>query len=429
MWNDAASSSNHHTSSTVFLPLPGDHEARVAWTRIRMSADVGRFLIRFEPDAPSVAPASFKYQQYYLMGMNTHPAVRVKYPSTNSALLAKLFQHNISGAHRLRKAMSKPLAQPTRLPRIGRYVLESSGARLRFAIDAADTCWVADDDTLAWADIYFKCNTWPSHEYDNKVEPLINGNATLNEPKIKKLRSLRETRKSCDIVYWTKLWEPKSFGDCEIDGVRHLVEHQIRIFENLAALNVDANLLAVLPNRLKSTDLEDCRRRLESAGVRCQIGWGNIGSADLWQALASARIVMLRPGNHLCISWRLIDLFCMGACVVYDGHPFPQWYEPFVAGEHFIDGNCRVDANYSLPSDDRYESLKEIIADILADGSQRTEIGTNAVSYFERHGAPEAVVRHILKVVQETGDDRIASKAKTNPNIYPGRSGSSHNRA
>lgn len=351
------------------------------------------------------SPTSYlKYQSYYLMGMNNHPLVHTKYRPLISLPLISMIQHNVRGAGRLWKVVNKKPGQRLVSNHVGRYVIESPHGTVRFAIDSADGLWIRDDDALQWSDIYFKTNKWRDVSYPGKTSPLINGNGTLTHEKIRKLKSLRSAKKDLDLVYWAKIWEPGSFDNDKSESARNLVEHQIRLFESLARVRCKKSLLAILPKHLDSVSLSDCKSRLESAGVTCQHGWGTISSDGLWQGLASAKLVFLRPGNHLCISWRMIDLLCMGACVFYDGAPFPQWYKPICEGEHYFDGGCRINSDYALPARNRYQLLQDKLEDVLSRDSMIHQVRDNAAEYFDRHGNPRAVAQHILDVTGSVND-------------------------
>lgn len=364
-----------------------------------MKDSAGRYRIWLEQNPPEGNATAFRQQHYYLLGIDRHPMVELMYRSAKHRLMIKLLHHNLGGARHLEKAISTLEGRKSAPNGVACYTFDSDFNRVKFSIDASDTRWIADKDALDWCDLYFKTNYWPSHDYTDKVRPLINGNGSLTVAKIRTLRSLRKAKHVFDIVYWTKIWEPNSFEESEQGNIQNLVEHQIRVFETLAQLPHRKSLLAILPQKLRSTSLDDCRHRLESAGIRCQFGWGNVKSIDLWQALASARVVPLRPGNHLCISWRLVDLLCMGACVMYDGIPFPQWHQPLNAGKHYIDGGCRISAEYAPVPVGQYETLRERVASLLENETLRHEIRTNAMCYFDTFAKPTAVTEHILHIL------------------------------
>lgn len=357
-------------------------------------------VIRLEHPPTQTNAVSFRYQHYYLLGIDKNPLVRLKCPSVLHRVVVSLLHQDIVGAAQLSNKIAVLDGRTSAPNGVACYSMESDSGSVRFSIDSSDTRWVVDENALDWADIYFKTNFWPTDSYPKKVRPLINGNGTLTSAKIRRLKSLRNTKRTHDIVYWTKLWEPKSFEENELGQVQNLIEHQMRVFEALAQLPHTKSLRAILPARLKGASLTDCRRRLESAGVACQTGWAGVKSVDLWQALASARVVPLRPGNHLCISWRLVDLLCMGGCVVYDGVPFPQWSQPLNAGQHYINGGCRITPDYAPLNENQYDMLKDSITETLSNDRLRNQIGANAISYFDRFANPIAVTQYILSIIR-----------------------------
>jgi hypothetical protein len=185
-----------------------------------------------------------------------------------------------------------------------------------------------------------------------------------------------------------------TFREC-----RNLVEHQLRLFETLSELDADVDLLALLPDVFHSIDRAECIRRLERCGVRWQSTWGEINSQRFWEGLASAKVVFLRPGNHLCVSWRMTDLLAMGACVVYDGAPYPSWYQPLLPNVHYVDGGCAIAPDHSLPPDAAYGSLRETIADLLNDEARIRRTRVAAADYFDRFCTPQQLGAHVLGLV------------------------------
>ncbi len=367
-----------------------------------MGNDTRRYTIVLDFTYPRSPAGYFTYQNYYLMGLNAHPMVRVRYRPAICSLMIKCIQRNIKGTTRLWKGVSckpfvkKDIRQWCRANHVGRYLLRHDSQSIKIAIDSADSRGVRDPDALQWSDIYFKANKWRSVEYPDKVFPLINGNGYLTASKIRELRSFRNTEKKLDLIYWAKIWEPKVFRNDQIENVRNLVEHQIRLFEHLSRLRCNKNLLALLPRQLKAASLDNCKARLASAGVRWQHGWEGISTTQFWQHLASAKLVFVRPGNHLCVSWRMIDLLCMGACVIYDGIPYPEWYKPLKEGEHYFDGGCRIGADYALPPRNRYLLLKDRIEEILSKDALIERYRENGARYFDTYADPQKVAQYIL---------------------------------
>lgn len=335
------------------------------------------------------------YQKYYLEGFRQLESVRLKQASQFSTKLRKL-NKLVPWYVRSTRSVAN---------HVGRYQIRSSatGLPVKVAIDAGDHRNVRETDAYQWSDIYFKTNYWPSIDYASKVKPLLNGNGTLDQQKLAYIKSLRDRPATHDLIYWTKIWEPGAYSPKWEARAHALIEHQIQLFEALARLECKKNLLVIFTHRLKYANIEDCIKRLEAAGVPWQWGWGNISSQALWDNLASAQVVLLRPGNHLCVSWRMIDLLCMGACIVYDGAPYPQWYRPLESDIHYVDGGCRLGPDYSLPTPESYPKLISNLESLLRDQGRITRIKKNAGDYFDDYATPRAVAAHVLKIAAGEG--------------------------
>jgi hypothetical protein len=298
---------------------------------------------------------------------------------------------------------------------VGRYLIRNllNRTEKRVAIDVFDGGDVRDLLSYEWADIYFKNNMWPTLEYPQKVRPLLNGDGFLDKRKIAYLKMFRNSKCECDLIYWAKIWEPWPSG---LPKGIDVLEHQLRIFETLSEIKCNKKLLAIFPEEgLRYGNSGVCISRLNKRGIACQYGWGNITSDAFWKNLASARVVFLRSGDRLCISWRLVGLLCMGACVVFDGAPYPQWYEPIVSGIHYLDGECRLAPDFSLPEETAYGELKRKIESLLSDHEQIAFLKRNALHYYERFGSPRSVAEHIIRCVEM---DQPGMDPK-NPHPYP----------
>ena len=343
-----------------------------------------------------------KYQHYYLEGFRAIEKLKYRI----SPFWIDLSISVSGGRTRIINAFWKHLLsvkgrrQSTEADHVGRYIIRSSRKnQTKIAIDAADGRRIRDPEAYEWSDLYFKANMWPSLQYPEKTFPLISGDGNLNGERLKWLSQMRNYSISHDLIYWATIWEPGYTRYYTNERCRRIVEHQIRLFEILGKLECNKSLLAVLPKKksLRSVDTRECIQRLTVAGVRYQFGWGNIDSRTFWQNLAASRVVIIRPGNHLCISWRLIGLLCLGSCVVYDMSPFPQWYEPLRSAHQYVDGNCGLGTDYSLPSDAQYEYFINNINCLLSDFEKIRELKGNAASYYDNFGSPVAVAEYVLR--------------------------------
>ncbi|HBR98892.1 MAG TPA: hypothetical protein DD979_16175 [Gammaproteobacteria bacterium] len=340
----------------------------------------------------------FDRNRYFYTALQDHSHVPVRIRPLSCALFAKLRAKNIRGSFILWNKWAKFARRslPARTTdHIGQFDFVYGRNNFHVAIDIADGRHLHDRQILDHSDLYFKCNAWPSVAYPQKVVPLINGNGTLSPEKIEHLKTLRATPKTYDLVYWSRVWAAPG-DDPENNGV----EHNVRLFEALAQVEGKKNLLAVFPRAMNTSSLSVYRDRLDKAGVPWQNGWTGIDSRALWQNLAAARISFLRPGNHLCVSWRMMDLLCMGACIMVDGAPFPEWPEPLRENVNFIDAGCTLGADYSMPSSDSYKRMVQKISALIKDDATVQHIAGNNSQYFDQYAAMPAISDYILATAE-----------------------------
>jgi glycosyltransferase involved in cell wall biosynthesis len=263
----------------------------------------------------------------------------------------------------------------------GCYTLRHRGKTIKFAIDGHDLKDIVAPKALAWADVYFKANMWGSEEYPAKVAPIVNGNGFLRSRHLAKLRKLRRTARDNDVIFISRIWGG--------------VEHNVRLFEELAALPGKKRLVAIFVAGTASSDeTELARKRLERVGVECTSDLLSI--EQLWQEMAASRIVILRAGKHLCIPWRMIDLLCMGACIVSDADFYPQWPERLAAGEQYVSAGVDRPADTSSASVVEFGKLGETVARLLEDEKEQKRLRQNSAAYFDNHASPERVGDYIL---------------------------------
>lgn len=342
-----------------------------------------------------------QYQKYYFEGFNSLDRLNFRISPSWIEKWIKLGSGRIPGKSFIwnKLLLLKNIKGSDSSYHVGKYLVKmGQKSQVKVAIDASDMKSIQDREAYKWSDIYFKSNMWANLRYPRKTHPLINGNGFLSKTTLEHLEEMRNLESSYDLIYWAKIWEPGNIDSYSKEKCRKIISHQVKLFKTLAKLNCKKSLLAIFPHKqIKSINTQECIRALTDAGVKCQYGWGKIDSLTFWQTLARSKIIFIRPGNHMCISWRLIGLFCLGSCIVYDGAPTPQWYKPILSGQHYLDGNCSIRPNYSLPSDKCYENLILKIENLLSDPEKILELKANAASYYDHFGSPAAVAKHILK--------------------------------
>ena len=342
----------------------------------------------------------FDRTRYFFHALSESTGVPIVVKPVSGKLFTWMRLNNIRGTYKLWERwadITGKASLDTTTNHIARFKFKfGDGGGVRVAIDIADGRHLHNQEVLDWSDIYFKCNAWPGISYPDKVLPLPNGNGTLNRTKINYLKSLRSAPKKHDLVYWSRVWAAPG-NDQQNNGV----EHNIRLFEALAGVRGNNNLLAVFPDEMSSQALQGYRERLDRVGVPWQQGWGGISSQTLWKALASARINFLRPGNHLCISWRMMDLLAMGACIMVDGSPQPQWPEPLRDGINFADAGCTLSSDYRLPDDIDYLKLADRVSALIGNEEKVRALAANNARYFDKHADMPAISAYILSQVSQ----------------------------
>ncbi len=353
--------------------------------------------IQFLLDKAHTPGFCYDRNRYFLDAFSNHAPVPLSYWPISAKIFTPI--RHIKGAYSLwlKWANSQGSVDfPLTSNHIGRYHFVFGRVKLKVAIDTADGRHLHDEDILEWSDIYFKCNAWSQVDYPDKVVPIVNGNGTLSPNKIDKLRALRSHKKDYDLVYWSRIWAAPGTVP-ENNGV----EHNVRIFEALAKVEGSKNLLAVFPEEMDCPSLQKYRDRLDVAGVKWQNGWQDIDSDTLWNSLANAHINFLRPGNHLCVSWRMVDLLCMGACIVLDGEPYAAWPAPLHSDKNYVDSQCTLSAEYMLPGDDAYARLTERVTALVNDKAKIQSIATINQEYYDQHASLAAVSDYVLAIVEE----------------------------
>lgn len=338
-----------------------------------------------------------KYQRYYLMGLRAIPGVRVAYANPVVHAFAWAQERRWKNAERnweiLARIMRKHSKKPTY---VGRYLLRfpTRAEPLRVAIDQHDRRVIWDPQAYNWSEVYFKVNRWPNIDYGSKVRPLVTGSGALNEARLARLVALRDRPKDLDLVFIAKLW-PSVNGPTLWNPVEHLV----RLFEVLAGLKIRSRLRAIVPRAHSTAFPQRYLDRLTSLGV--QATYTHVTVNELWAATSSARLAFLRPGTHLCVSWRMIDHLAMGASTVCDRASYVEWPVPLRAGREFIDCGCGLNPDDSLPAKADYGRIADTVMALLANPEQAAEMRHASAAYYDRHVAPRQVARYLLETAEQ----------------------------
>jgi hypothetical protein len=342
--------------------------------------------------APRGLDRTIAYQRYYLLGLEERARTRWHGPPLTARVVpgldakVRLLYHLHRDRERMLNAMRRAIgrsavaAKPGVEGHVGRYLAELDGETVRFAIDAHDSRHVRDEDALRWSDVYFKSNRWPDEIYDEKVLPLVNGNGLLDRRRIARLRALRDHGRDTDVAF--------------ISNFRPGRPHMLRLFEELARLPIRCDLLAVFDG-LHADDDARYIRQLKAAGIPCSLR--PLPPEELWARLARAKVVLLRGGRHTCLPWRTVDLLCMGACIVLDADPAPEWPIPLRSGHEYAGCGMQRPPDDRAADGDEYEKLAVTVMRLLAQQDEAERLRDGAARYFDTHAAPGRVAEYILR--------------------------------
>lgn len=351
----------------------------------------------------------YKYQSYYIQGFKELERISFNVSPLHSKFCASLIDFKVRGAEKLWRvlnAIPPNKKQFNGCDHVGRYIFDFGSKPIKVAIDVADGKAIRDKQTYKWSNIYFKANKWNRLNYPEKVLPLVNGNGSLTKTKLAQIKSFRNRKKEIDLIFMTIIY-PSSSKKLFYNNI----EHHVRLFETLAKLKCRKKLKAIIPPKYPPKAMTKYLNRLDQAGVQWSNSWDGLSSMDFWDQLAQANIVFLRPGKHACISWRMIDLLCMGACVVYDAMPHPNWPVPLVSGQNFVDCDCGLGEDESLPPIEKYRCINQTIEKLLSDPHKMLSIRRNNRAYFDRYANPLNVAEYILNTVKAYSNRRQESLA------------------
>ena len=303
-------------------------------------------------------------------------------------LYQKYYENSLRELVRFKKTRTGDLFAP-HTTHVGQYLFHlRCGAVQKIAIDAHDNRNIRSQAIYDWSDIYFKSNKWPSVDYGPKVLPIITGNAGITVENCRFLSSLRSVKKEYDLVFVGRIW---AGGDAN-------VEHNLRLFESLAKVNCKSKLLAVVFNFNKDgEDFLHIRERLEKAGVEWtenQIGYGK-----LMELSAKSKLVVIRAGISGCISWRVVDMLGIGACIVFDREPFPEWSVPLIEEKNFLSFDLGITEDCQPALETAYSNIFEKVKYFLNNKNTNKEISFKNAEYFDVNNHPLGFSRHIINKI------------------------------
>ena len=329
------------------------------------------------------------YQVYYWTALSKVGAFTLQnapmwyrlFSQKELSLDLEAFSESLKGSFGFRRNWDSPENQHF----AGLYSAKNRRGRMDFAIDTHDSKEIVSPSLQKRCGIYFKANKWAHIKYPDNVFPIVNGNGFLRNRHLMHLKRMRDQPKTNDLIFVSRIWGG--------------VEHNVRLFEALSKLRCRKKLLAIFVEGVTDRyETAEARDRLESLGIECTTDL--IPIKKLWMDTARSKVVILRAGKHMCIPWRMIDLLCLGACIVTDAEFLPQWPVPLVSDAHYCTAGLRRPEDTSPADSEEYDKLNGIIEDILADDNKRRFIESSSAQYFDDHAASGAVGNYILSCVE-----------------------------
>jgi hypothetical protein len=257
----------------------------------------------------------------------------------------------------------------------------ADGREIRVTVDAHDAGSRPDGHVLAWSDVCFKTNHWPTVAYPRSVVPLVNADPLVLE-QVDAFRAYRSAPKRYDVCMVVRIWG----GADELEGI----EHNLRLIEAASRARCSKFLYAYLV----AGDVEGARRRLERQGIPC--GTAPVPQATLWRISSESRLCVIRLGMHHCIPWRVTGALAIGAAIVLDRVPFTRWPEPLCEDRNFVSLGAHTGVGRPVAADAEYASIPDKLDAWAADHELSACLARNNGVYFDEHLDPERVGAHIL---------------------------------
>ena len=171
------------------------------------------------------------------------------------------------------------------------------------------------------------------------------------------------------------------------------VEHYIQLLEAPAKVRAKKFLLA----ELVVGDTSEQARRLRSSGIPTTTR--RLPLNDLWDIAAKSRVNVFRLGNHQCLSWRMTDLFALGACIALDQEPKTQWPVPLVDNQHFFSLGATTPSDEPVAHADQYGAIPDRLEELLRDGQRHEDMRRQTAEYFDQYLHPFHIGQRLYDMV------------------------------
>ncbi len=286
---------------------------------------------------------------------------------------------------------------------VGEYLFWPDSKRsIKMCIDSHDSGNVTSPTLLETSDIYMKTNYWKD-TCDPRVIPFFNCNPIVL-PYISKLKAMRNQQSLYDFCFIVRVWGGKTGADG--------VEHCIQLLEAVAKVRAKKFLLA----ELVVGDTSEQARRLRSSGIPTTTR--RLPLNDLWDIAAKSRINVFRLGNHQCLSWRMTDLFALGACIALDQQPKTQWPVPLVHNQHYFSLGATTSYDEPVAPAYQYTVIPDQLEELLRDGQCHEDMRRQTAEYFDQYLHPFQIGRQLYDMVMARYSTQTGSHACVSESDY-----------
>lgn len=97
----------------------------------------------------------------------------------------------------------------------------------------------------------------------------------------------------------------------------------------------------------------------------------------------------------------MIDLLCMGTCIVTDSEFYPNWPITLDPGTHYASFGIDRPADTAPASRGEYTKVVDSIMAIVKDDHEQNRLRGNSAAYFDHHAAPAKVGEYILSQLNQ----------------------------
>jgi len=126
-----------------------------------------------------------------------------------------------------------------------------------------------------------------------------------------------------------------------------------------------------------------------------------ISYGELMRISAMSKIVVLRAGVSGCIAWRMVDMLAIGACIVLDRSPFPEWPVSLKENENFLSLGLGITTDCQPAPEEDYAGIVSKMDAFLQDDAYLDSIRRNNIRYFDDFLSPIQSVKTLIGVAAQ----------------------------